>query len=311
MVTVRSVIAVVASKGWNIYQMDVYNAFLQGDLYEEVYMDMPQGFQANLGKSFIYFGGVTQNDQDLMLMKLGFTKGVLLFKYLGVPLSTKKLTIMQWQPLIEKIVARITSRITKKLSYAGRGQLISSVLFGVQSYWAQLFILPAKVMKAVEDFCRSYLWTGNNVITRKSLINWDRQKRQDVNKVDTYILHKRAAAGVLNNAKTSKLDGEENYRDKEHCRTGKYKFLYKQKCHQTNISSLAGDQPRIPWKCLMFGNAERPKTRFTLWLQMLNRLLTADRLNKWGMEIESSAVYVRKQKRPGIIYLWTVSTCRQ
>lgn len=41
MVTVRSVIAVAVSKGWFLYQMDVYNAFLQGDLDEEVYMVMP------------------------------------------------------------------------------------------------------------------------------------------------------------------------------------------------------------------------------------------------------------------------------
>ena len=34
MVTVRSVIAVAVSKGWFLYQMDVYNAFLQGDLDE-------------------------------------------------------------------------------------------------------------------------------------------------------------------------------------------------------------------------------------------------------------------------------------
>ena len=42
MVTVRSVIVVDVSKGWFLYQMDMYNAFLQGDLDEEVYMEMPE-----------------------------------------------------------------------------------------------------------------------------------------------------------------------------------------------------------------------------------------------------------------------------
>ncbi|XP_019232550.1 PREDICTED: uncharacterized protein LOC109213235 [Nicotiana attenuata] len=43
MVTARSIIAVAASKGWTGYQMDVYITFMQEYLYEEVYMEMPQG----------------------------------------------------------------------------------------------------------------------------------------------------------------------------------------------------------------------------------------------------------------------------
>lgn len=44
MVTVRTIIALAASKGWCIHQMDVHNAFLNDDLVEEVYMYIPAGF---------------------------------------------------------------------------------------------------------------------------------------------------------------------------------------------------------------------------------------------------------------------------
>lgn len=43
MVTVRAVLSLAAMHGWKLHQMDVFNAFLQGDLVEDVYMIPPPG----------------------------------------------------------------------------------------------------------------------------------------------------------------------------------------------------------------------------------------------------------------------------
>ncbi|XP_049406273.1 uncharacterized protein LOC125869919 [Solanum stenotomum] len=69
------------------------------------------GLQANTTKSSIYIAGVTHDVKTDILTQLGFDEGHLPFKYLGVPLSTKKLTIQQCMPLVEKITVKLTHSI--------------------------------------------------------------------------------------------------------------------------------------------------------------------------------------------------------
>ncbi|XP_058742706.1 uncharacterized protein LOC131615251 [Vicia villosa] len=100
------------------------------------------GLKSSPTKYKVYFGGVSDTVQQKILDITGFKAGCLPFKYLGVPLVSRKLTVNMCRPLIEKIVSRINHWTAKLLSYAA--------------------------------MCRSFMWSGTAEVTKKSHVAWDK-----------------------------------------------------------------------------------------------------------------------------------------
>ncbi|XP_019230934.1 PREDICTED: uncharacterized protein LOC109211810 [Nicotiana attenuata] len=131
------------------------------------------GLTTNASKSNIF--GVNmpvQSQKDLMEMT-GYQKGNLPFGYLGVPISAKRLSKMDYEIFMDKIAARIKGWGTRHLSYAGRVQLVNSVLLHLHSYWSTIFLLPKQVIKGITAMYMNFIWDGEVVTHKPSLVAWD------------------------------------------------------------------------------------------------------------------------------------------
>ncbi|GAV89428.1 hypothetical protein CFOL_v3_32843, partial [Cephalotus follicularis] len=132
------------------------------------------GLATGLEKSSIFFGNTNRRTRDLILRLTQFRQATLPVKYLGLPLITSGLTKQDCEPLIEKIMARANSWVSKSLSYACRLQLIESTLASMQVFWASTFLLPAAVIKECERTLRRFLCGGSGNSYKRSLVNWSK-----------------------------------------------------------------------------------------------------------------------------------------
>ncbi|XP_058786091.1 uncharacterized protein LOC131660760 [Vicia villosa] len=162
--------------------------FARGDIISvDLIMKTIHSFSAatrlkmNASKCKIYFGSMDENTKQEIKLLTGFSEGPLPFRYLGVPITTRKLNCHHYTSLVEKIVGRITHWSARLLSYAGRIQLLKSITFAVTNYWMQCFPLPKHVIHKIDAICRSFIWTGGKEISIKSPISRDKVCRPKCN----------------------------------------------------------------------------------------------------------------------------------
>ncbi|GKB13322.1 hypothetical protein Tco_0847245 [Tanacetum coccineum] len=75
-------------------------------------------------------------------------------------------------PLIEKIELQISTWTARQLSFAGRLQLVSSVIFSLTNFWIAAFRLPKSCINKIDKLCASFLWSGPDLKTTKAKVYW-------------------------------------------------------------------------------------------------------------------------------------------
>ncbi|GJZ26652.1 RNA-directed DNA polymerase, eukaryota, reverse transcriptase zinc-binding domain protein [Tanacetum coccineum] len=91
------------------------------------------GLHPNLNKCTMFCGSLDEETRNEISSIFPFKEGKLPVRYLGVPLVTKKIGITDCKQLIDKVNQKLSDWKNKTLSYAGRAQLIASVLGSMQN----------------------------------------------------------------------------------------------------------------------------------------------------------------------------------
>lgn len=150
------------------YAADVSSACIVKETIDS--FSATSGLFVNPQKTQIFFSGVENHVKQDILQLVGFCEGNLPVKYLGLHLSASKLCRSDCRPITDKIIVKFSAWSTKHLTYAGRTQLISFVLFHYQTFWSLVFILPQSIVKDIERLCKNFLWGKRHM----ALVAWEK-----------------------------------------------------------------------------------------------------------------------------------------
>lgn len=92
------------------------------------------GLNISLEKTTVYLGGVSRRNRIAVQTRFSFEVESFPVRYLGLPLLTKKMTMGDCAPLIDKIKRRISSWTIRFLSFEGRLQLLTSVIASLVNF---------------------------------------------------------------------------------------------------------------------------------------------------------------------------------
>ncbi|KAL0884326.1 hypothetical protein Bca101_008307 [Brassica carinata] len=118
------------------------------------------GLHMNTTKTELFTAGLDHIESQA-IASYGFPIGNLPIRYLGLPLMSRKLKISEYDPLMSKIIKSFQAWSVKLLSFAGRLQLLKTVIFGLVNFWVSAFMLPKGCIAAIESLCARFLWSGN------------------------------------------------------------------------------------------------------------------------------------------------------
>ncbi|KAK9698345.1 hypothetical protein RND81_08G097500 [Saponaria officinalis] len=258
------------------------------------------GLRMNVQKSCLYANGVPAQVLQHICSAAGMKLASLPFSYLGVPITARKLSVLECFVLVEKYV-----------------------LATLHNDWARIFILPKSIIKRIEDTCRNFLWRGSHIYISSPPVAWDHVCKEpemgglgirkayewNIASVEKYIWW---IASKKDHLWVKWINGiylrGKDWRDMK-CNVSST-WSWRRMCHvkEALMDGYMGDWwlkvgneysvqhgyqwlncggTIVPWGQFVWNRLGLPRQRFIAWMVMHQRLYTKARLARFGVGNDS------------------------
>jgi hypothetical protein len=131
------------------------------------------GLQTNLQKTTVSAISCDEINLASILGGLPVARAHFPIKYLGLPLSPRRLRKVEFQPQIDKAASKLSVWYGRNLTQAGRVCLTKSILSSQPVYLLTVVKPPKEVLDDIDKIRRCFLWVGDKALSGgKCKVNW-------------------------------------------------------------------------------------------------------------------------------------------
>jgi hypothetical protein len=95
------------------------------------------------------------------------------FKYLGIPMTHRRLRNSDWQGVVDRFKKRLSTWTAKFLSSGGRLVLLNYVFSSLPIFMMSFFEIPVDVLKKLDDIRSRFFWQGGVSKRKYRLARWN------------------------------------------------------------------------------------------------------------------------------------------
>lgn len=133
------------------------------------------GLRTNFAKCSLHPIRCQPEQVELARTILGCAVASFPFKYLGLPMSIRRITAAQLQPIVESAASRLQPWSARLLNRGGRTILVQTTLSAIPIHAMMSLDIPPKILEALMKIFRGFMWKGRQSVNGgHCLVAWDR-----------------------------------------------------------------------------------------------------------------------------------------